>query len=111
MKIYHNPRCQISRKTLQLILDKGVNPKIILYMKKKIEKVELENLIRKLKISPINLFRKNEKLFKELNISKMKDDKLIKIMLENPKLIQRPIVEIDDKAIICRPPEKINFIL
>ncbi len=111
MKIYHNPRCQISRKTLKLILDKGVNPKIILYMKKKIEKVELENLIRKLKISPINLFRKNEKLFKELNISKMKDDKLIKIMLENPKLIQRPIVEIDDKAIICRPPEKINFIL
>ena len=71
MKIYHNPRCQISRKTLKLILDKGVNPKIILYMKKKIEKVELENLIRKLKISPINLFRKNEKLFKELNISKM----------------------------------------
>lgn len=111
MKIYHNPRCQISRKTLKLILDKGFNPKIILYMKIKIEKVELENLIRKLKISPINLFRKNEKLFKELNISKMKDDKLIKIMLENPKLIQRPIVEIDDKAIICRPPEKINFIL
>ena len=111
MKIYHNPRCQISRKTLKLILDKGFNPKIILYMKNKIEKVELENLIRKLKISPINLFRKNEKLFKELNISKMKDDKLIKIMLENPKLIQRPIVEIDDKAIICRPPEKVNFIL
>ena len=111
MKIYHNPRCQISRKTLKLILDKGFNPKIILYMKKKIEKVELENLIRKLKISPINLFRKNEKLFKELNISKMKDDKLIKIMVENPKLIQRPIVEIEDKAIICRPPEKINFIL
>ena len=111
MKIYHNPRCQISRKTLKLILDKGFNPKIILYMKIKIEKVELENLIRKLKISPINLFRKNEKLFKELNIVKMKDDKLIKIMLENPKLIQRPIVEIDDKAIICRPPEKINFIL
>ena len=111
MKIYHNPRCQISRKTLKLILDKGFNPKIILYMKIKIEKVELENLIRKLKISPINLFRKNEKLFKELNISKMKDDKLIKIMLENPKLIQRPIVEIEDKAIICRPPEKINSIL
>lgn len=111
MKIYHNPRCQISRKTLKLILDLGFNPKIILYMKNKIEKVELEDLIRKLKISPIKLFRKNEKLFKELNISKMKDDKLIKIMVENPKLIQRPIVEINDKAIICRPPEKIHFIL
>tara|TARA_E500000178_G_scaffold350907_1_gene410830 strand:- start:2978 stop:3313 length:336 start_codon:yes stop_codon:yes gene_type:complete len=111
MKIYHNPRCQISRKTLKLILDKGFNPKIILYMKNKLGKVELENLVRKLKISPINLFRKNEKLFKVLNISKMKDDKLIKIMVENPKLIQRPIVEIEDKAIICRPPEKINCIL
>jgi len=109
IKIYHNPRCSKSRETLKILNDRGLNIDIVLYMQNKITKKELKYLIFKLGISAEELIRKNEKIFKQikLNDKNLSEEKLINYMLEEPSLIQRPIVEIKDKVIISRPPEVI----
>ena len=108
MKIYHNPRCSKSRKALALIKEKGEIPEIIEYLKEPISIEDLSLLLRMLKIKPIKLIRKNEKIWKEnYNGKKLSGDEIMMAMVENPKLIERPIVVKNEKAIICRPPHKV----
>ena len=107
MKIYHNPRCSKSRETLALITGKGESPEIIEYLKESISIEDLGLLLEMLKIEPIELIRKNEQIWKEnYNEKELTDDEIIMAMVENPKLIERPIVVKNGKAIICRPPKK-----
>lgn len=108
MKIYHNPRCSKSRQTLQLIREAGKEVQVIEYLKKPPTEAELRELIRCLGYTPEELIRKNEAIFKE----KFKDkqytqDEWIKIMVENPVLIERPIVVAGNKAVLGRPPENV----
>jgi len=112
MKIYHNPRCSKSRQALFLIQEKGENPKIIEYLKERISIEDLGLLLRMLKIKPIELIRKGEQIWKEkYNGKELTDDEIIMAMFENPKLIERPIVAKNGKAIIGRPPEKVLDLL
>jgi len=112
MKIYHNPRCSKSRKALFLIQEKGENLKIIEYLKERISIEDLGLLLRMLKIKPIELIRKGEQIWKEkYNEKELTDDEIIMAMVENPKLIERPIVVKNGKAIIGRPPEKVLNLL
>ena len=112
MKIYHNPRCSKSRKTLALIKQKGENPEIIEYLKERISIEELGFLLGMLKIKPIELIRKGEQIWKEkYNGKELTDDEIIMVMAENPKLIERPIVVKNRKAVIGRPPEKVLSLL
>ena len=112
MKIYHNPRCSKSRQTLALIKEKGGDPEIIEYLKERITIEDLELLLERLKIKPIELIRKNEQIWKEnYNGKELTDDEIIMAMVENPKLIERPIVVKNGKAIIGRPPEKVLKLL
>ena len=112
MKIYHNPRCSKSRKTLALIKQKGENPEIIEYLKERISIEDLEFLLGMLKIKPIELIRRNEQIWKErYNGKELTDDEIIMVMAENPKLIERPIVVKNRKAVIGRPPEKVLSLL
>ena len=112
MKIYHNPRCSKSRQALSLIQEKGENPKIIEYLKERISIEDLGLLLAMLKIKPIELIRKNEQIWKEnYNGKELTDDEIIMAMVENPKLIERPIVVKNGKAIIGRPPEKVLTLL
>ena len=106
MKIYHNPRCRKSRETLELILEKGASPEVIEYQKTPPSEQELKEVLGKLGISADKLLRKGEKVFKE-NFKGMSfsDDEWVKIMVDNPVLIERPIVIEGDKAVIGRPPE------
>lgn len=113
IKIYHNPRCSKSRQTLQLLEEKGIQPEIIEYLKKAPSKTELESVLSMLNIEPRDLMRKGEAIYKEQNL---KDDslsnvQLITAMLENPILIERPIVLANGKAAIGRPPESVLDIL
>ena len=112
MKIYHNPRCSKSRQALFLIQEKGENPKIIEYLKECISIEDLGLLLRMLKIKPIELIRKGEQIWKEkYNGKELTDDEIIMAMGENPKLIERPIVVKNGKAIIGRSPDKVLNLL
>tara|TARA_B100000953_G_scaffold222431_1_gene184148 strand:- start:847 stop:1188 length:342 start_codon:yes stop_codon:yes gene_type:complete len=112
MKIYHNPRCSKSRQALSLIQEKGENPKIIEYLKERVSIQDLGLLLIMLKIKPIELIRKGEQIWKEkYNGKELTDDEIIMAMVENPKLIERPIVVKNGKAIIGRPPEKVLNLL
>ena len=108
MKIYHNPRCSKSRTALALIISKTSELEIIDYLKNPIKFEEIKLIIEKLNIKPIELVRKNESIWKESYKGKQLTDKEIIIaMIENPRLIERPIVTTNKKAIICRPPENV----
>jgi len=112
MKIYHNSRCRKSREALEILRTKNIEFEIIEYLKDNLTKNQLKNLIKKLGIKPINLVRKNEQIWKEnFKNKKLTSDEIIQILSDNPKLIERPIVELNDKAIIGRPPENIINLL
>lgn len=104
MKIYHNNRCSKSRQCLALIPQEGVE--IVEYIKNPLTKAELTALISKMDIKPSQLIRKGEAIWKEnFKGKEMTEEEHIDAMVANPKLIERPIVETEDKALICRPPE------
>jgi arsenate reductase (glutaredoxin) len=112
MKIYHNPRCRKSRETLELIQEKGVEPEIILYLRTPPNRQELEAIIAKLGIKPIELIRKGEPIYKESFKGKeLTDAQWIDAMLTYPKLIERPIVINGEKAVIGRPPVNVLKLL
>ena len=112
MKIYHNPRCRKSRETLSLIQNSGIEPEIVLYLETPPTKSELEELIDMLGISPSQLIRKGESIWKENYKGKeLNDDQLITAMSTHPKLIERPIVVKGSKALLGRPPENVQVFL
>ena len=111
--IYHNPKCSKSRKALEIIRSKNIEPIIILYLKNKLSKTEVKNLLIKLRLSTRDILRKNENSYKANNLSneKLSDDELIGFLIKFPKLLQRPIVVKNSKAVIGRPPENILNLL
>jgi arsenate reductase len=112
MKIYHNPRCSKSRQTLSIIQETGKEVEIIEYLKDTLSFEDWVLILEMLNIQPIELIRKDEIIWKEKYRGKqMTDDEIINAMRENPKLIERPIVIKNGKAIIGRPPEKVLNLL
>jgi len=107
--IYHNPRCSKSRQTLELLKENNIEPEIILYLENPPSEEKLTELIDLLGINPRDLLRKGEEEYKAHNLrdESIKGEDIIKIMTENPKLIERPIVISKNKAIIGRPPENV----
>ena len=111
MKIYHNPRCSKSRHGLAILEDSKSDFKIIKYLEEPLTLKELQNILNLLKITPIELVRKNELIWKQKYKGKtLTDSEIIAAMVENPKLIERPIVINKGKAVIGRPPELIKTI-
>lgn len=112
IKIYHNNRCRKSREGLQIIESSGKEFEVIKYLEDIPSETELKEIIQKLGIKPIELVRNNEAIWKENYKGRdLTDMEIVKAMIENPKLIERPIVINGDKAIVGRPPESINSIL
>jgi arsenate reductase len=113
VKIFHNPRCSKSRQTLQLLQEQGVEPEIIEYLKTPPTQAELEDILKKLDMQPRDLMRKKEAEYKAAGLDNpdLDTDALIHGMVQNPKLIERPIVLANDKAAIGRPPEDVLAIL
>lgn len=109
LTIYHNPRCGKSRKTLKIIQDKGYKPEIVLYLETPPSKVELFELIEKLGIDAVDLLRKGEDEYKALKKEKGEPTNAMAVewMIKYPKLIERPIVVMDKKAVLGRPPENV----
>lgn len=112
IKIYHNPRCRKSREGLEVLEKSGQDFEIVKYLEDIPTKEELKTLIGYLGISPEELVRKNEAIWKEQYKGKsLSDEEIITALVENPKLIERPIIVKDKKAVIGRPSEKINILL
>ena len=111
--IYHNPRCSKSRETLALLEGKGIKPTVIEYLKTPPSVKELKALLAKLKLKPRELMRKKEPPYATLKLddAKLSEDALIEAMVDNPVLIERPIVVNGNKAALGRPPEAVARIL
>ena len=109
MKIYHNPRCRKSREGVQYLTDKGVKFEIIEYLKDNLSKETIQILLNKLNITALELIRKNEKIWKENYKDKSLSQKeLVEVLHKEPKLIERPIIESENLAVIGRPKENID---
>lgn len=113
VEIYHNPKCSKSRATLQLLRDRGIEPDIIEYLDVPPDRRELELLLEWLGIGVRDLMRKKEPVYKQLGLDDpdLDDSALLEAIIENPILMERPIVIANGKAAIGRPPEKVLEIL
>lgn len=110
--IWHNPRCSKSRASLNLLKENNIEPIIVNYLKEPITESELRALLKKLSMSAKELIRKSEKIYKELDLKNEQDEnKLIKAILEHPRLVERPIVIKGNKAVIGRPIENVVDLL
>lgn len=112
IKIYHNPRCRKSREGLAFLQEKGHTFEEVRYLDTPFTQDELRAVIEKLGIAPVELVRKTEAIWKEnFKGKELSDVEIIEAMVENPKLIERPIVVNGNKAVVARPAEKIDEIL
>ena len=113
IEIWHNPRCSKSRETLALLEQKNISAEIFLYLDEKPNAKAIQTVLNKLGITPRELLRNSEEAYKAQNLKDktLTDDALISAMVDEPKLIQRPIVINGDQARLGRPPEDVLEIL
>lgn len=108
MIIYHNPRCRKSREALALLQENGIAPTIREYLKETPTVAELKEVLAMLNIPANELVRKEEEIYKkEYKNLNLNEEEWVQVMVDNPKLIQRPIVIKNKKAIIGRPPQEV----
>ena len=113
LTLYHNPRCSKSRGALELLEARGLAPTVVRYLETPLDALQLQRLLGKLGIGARQLLRTGEDEYKSLNLadSSLTEAQLIDAIAAHPKLMERPILEAGDKAIIGRPPEKVLEIL
>jgi arsenate reductase len=111
--MYHNPRCSKSRQTLELLRARGIEPEIVEYLKTPPDAQQLGQILDMLGLEPRQLMRTGEAEYRENNLAdtSLDRDALIQAMVEHPRLIQRPVVISNGKAVLGRPPEDVLEIL
>ena len=108
MTLLHNPRCSKSREALKILEENGIDAEIVKYLETPPTKEDIKNILKMLGINARELMRTKEDIYKELKLKDVTDEEaLINAMAEHPRLIERPIVIKDGKAVIGRPPSKI----
>ena len=112
-RIFHNPLCGTSRKTLDILRQEGTDPEVIEYLKTPPSRDELERLYGRAGISPREGLRAKEPLAAELGLlaEDVSDDAILDAMMEHPILINRPLVETDKGVVLARPQDKVRDIL
>ena len=111
IEIWHNSRCSKSRAAFNYLKESGREYKVREYLKEPPTKEELLELLKKLNKKPSEIIRKKETIFKELNLKEASEDELVDAMVNYPKLIERPIVINNSKAVIARPLEEIEKVI
>jgi len=111
--IWHNPRCSTSRKTLALLQERGIEPRIVEYLRTPPDAAELDRVLRLLGMEPRALMRRKEPAYRERHLDDPALDRaaLIRAMVDEPILIERPVVLAGGKAALGRPPESVLAIL
>lgn len=112
MKILHNNRCSKSRCALDILENKGIDFEIVKYLENPLDENEIKDLLKKLNLPAEAIIRKGEPAYKENYKGKeMSEQDWVEAMVKHPKLIERPIIIKGDKAVIGRPPERIDELL
>ena len=114
VKIYHNPRCSKSRQTLALLRERGIEPQVIEYLAAPPSAAQLNGFCKALGVKPLDLMRTKEARFKELGLSRRDErprSEWLRLMAENPVLIERPIVVQGKNVALGRPPQNVLQIL
>jgi len=113
LRIYHNPRCSKSRQTLELLEGKGLKPEVVEYLKTPPSLEELDHLLQLLGLEPEAIVRSKDEAFAKLGLAGKKLDRKgwLKVLAENPALLERPIVVHGERAALGRPPENVLKIL
>lgn len=108
--VYEKPTCTTCRKVAKAFSEQGIEIEKVNYYIDRFNKELLSSLLKKMKMKPSELLRKNDAAYKKLKskIEKLNEDEILDLMINNPDLVQRPIVEKGNKAILARPPEKIK---
>ena len=108
--VYEKPTCTTCRKVAEKLKEKGIEFDKVNYYIKPFSKNKLQSLLKKMNMKPSELLRKNEEAFKELDFKNKSytEAEVLELMIKNPDLVQRPIIEIGDKAVLARPAEKID---
>jgi arsenate reductase len=109
--IYHNPRCNTSRKTLALLRAKGVVPTVVEYLKTPYTAAQLKGLLAQLKLPAKAIVRRKEAAEAGVDLGKLSEDQLIAAMAKHPIIVERPIVVSGGKAALGRPPEAVLKVL
>ena len=105
--IYEKPTCTTCRKVNKILEEKGIDFNKVNYYLDPFTEQKLDTLLKKMKMKPSELLRKREKAAKAIDLKKESEGKILKMMILNHDLIERPIIEMGNKAILARPPEKI----
>jgi arsenate reductase len=108
MTIYEKPTCTTCRKVNKLLEEREIDLNKVNYYIEPFTEQKLESLLKKMHMTAAELLRKREKAAKSINVEKETEKNIIKMMVKHPDLIERPIIEMGNKAILARPPEKIN---
>ena len=113
LTLYHNPRCSKSRGALELLEARGLTPNVVRYLETPLNAAQIKALLGKLGISARQLLRTGEDEYKMLQLAdeSLSEAQLIDAIAQHPKLMERPILEVGDKAVIGRPPENILELL
>jgi arsenate reductase len=111
--VYEKPTCTKCREMNRFLQDNGVDFSKVNYYIEPLSKEKLEELLRKMKLTPRDILRTSEPIYRELGLAKGKftDDEIVSLMVENPDLIQRPIVERGKRAVLGRPTENVKALL
>ncbi|EJL98418.1 MULTISPECIES: arsenate reductase (glutaredoxin) [unclassified Pseudomonas] len=113
LTLYHNPRCSKSRGALELLEARGLTPNVVRYLETPLNAAQIKALLGKLGISAHQLLRTGEDEYKMLQLAdeSLSEAQLIDAIAQHPKLMERPILEVGDKAVIGRPPENVLELL
>ena len=112
IEIWHNPKCSKSRAAMELLENNNIDANVVKYLEQIPTKEQLKDVLSKLKISAKELLRTGEDVYKELNLKQIDDEEtLIDFMVENPILIERPIIIRGDNAVIARPIENLSELI
>jgi arsenate reductase len=111
--IYQKPTCSTCRQAVQLLQESGQPFTAINYYEKPFSKAQLKGLLKKAGLSPKDILRTKEDIYKELGLAKknLSDDEWLDVMIAHPDLIQRPIVQKGEKVILARPAESVKDLL
>ena len=112
LTIYHNPKCSKSRKTLELLRERGHEPEVIEYLKTGVSRPDLQDILAKLGVPARAMVRKKETAYAEQGLTEVSDaGELLDAIVASPILLERPIVVLGERAVVGRPPENVLALL